>query len=108
MDKHELQIQFLREAVTRLTVKQQAIWALYNEGLSIEKIAERLGITHQTVGEQLRAIEKNLKKWCKTYMKTYKALAGALPIADPDIENGSQEANGWAHKTPVRRNQDSL
>lgn len=54
----------LNEALTHLSGKQQAlIRAIYFEGISVTKYAERLGVTKGAVSQQLTTIRKKLKKF---------------------------------------------
>lgn len=54
----------LNEALTHLSSKQQAlIRAIYFEGISVTKYAERLGVTKGAVSQQLKTIRKKLKKF---------------------------------------------
>lgn len=54
----------LNEALTHLSSKQQAlIKAIYFEGISATKYAERLGVTKGAVSQQLKTIRKKLKKF---------------------------------------------
>ena len=53
----------LNEALTHLSSKQQAlIRAIYFEGISVTKYAERLGVTKGAVSQQLKTIRKKIKK----------------------------------------------
>lgn len=54
----------VQNALNHLTAKQRALIENYVEnGLSLRKIARRLGVKHQTLSRQLAAAYKKLKKF---------------------------------------------
>lgn len=65
----------IREAVKYLTPKQRKVWEYSNyDKLTQDEIAKKLKITQQAVTKHLQAIEKRIKKWCKSNMTAYKLL----------------------------------
>lgn len=69
----------IREAVKRLTKKQQYVWNLWNfDKLTQDEIAPKLNISQQAVSKRIKTIEKRISKWVKSNLGAYKLLKGEL------------------------------
>jgi RNA polymerase sigma factor (sigma-70 family) len=66
---------FMREAYNHLTAKQKKIWEYHIfEKLTQDEIAQKLGITQQTVNAHIRACETRIKKWISENKAAYNLL----------------------------------
>jgi hypothetical protein len=96
---------FISEAVKHLTYKQKLIWEYTNyDKLTQDEIAKKMGISQPTVCGHLRAINRSIVKWCKSYKQTYKLLESQVKREEDTIgrDNGLREAYDARHKTPSR------
>ena len=67
----------IRNAVKYLTPKQRKVWQLHNyDRLTQDEIGAKLGISHQTVAEHIKACEARITKWCNSNPILYKMLKG--------------------------------
>ena len=84
-----------REAVQRLTPRQQHICLLLANGHSQEEIAEDLGVTHQTVVQHVDRIRKRLRDMgyrgeAARYAEDRRRRAGAPSTASTSVDEGAR------------------
>ena len=65
----------IRQAVKKLTEKQQLIWELYNyDRLTQDEMAEKLGVSRETVKSHVRSIERKIRRFCDEHKTVYAFL----------------------------------
>lgn len=76
-DEHPTSEQLLmRMAVDKaLMNKQKKVWDLYNyDRLTHDEIAKKLNITRSAVTQQIKTIERQLKKWVNSHQEVYETM----------------------------------